>query len=247
MANPMSVDNSSDVTAMFNNMSAANTSSSSAGEFNLADYSSIKNGTYKKVLNAYYAQNAKKTTTDTEKSLSQLKLSADSLKESAEALSESSTLFEKKLMKKKDEKTGEEVEVMDYDREAIAKAVNSFVKDYNSFLDAAGKSDTKGVLQKTLWMTNMTKKNANLLGDVGIKIGKGNKLEVDEKALGEANIITLKNLFSGPNSFADKVARKGGQISNEAAGAIAKMMKTYSSNGTIPKVEASGNFYDSSL
>ncbi|MEG1847040.1 MAG: hypothetical protein RRX92_08935 [Lachnospiraceae bacterium] len=245
MSNPMSVDNGKDVTALFNNLSMGNANTPQG--VNLADYSSIKNGSYKKVLNAYYAKNAKSETTDTEKSLSRLKTSADSMTKAADAIVNSKTLFEKKLIKTKDELTGKETEVEDYDREAIGKAMKNFVKEYNSFIDSAGKSDTGSVLKRTLWLTNMTKEHADLLGEVGISVGKDNKLEIDEGDLKKANITTLKTLFQGHNSYADKVSGKGNQISNDAAAAAAKMLKTYSQHGTFPKVEASGKFYDSSL
>ena len=57
--------------------------------------------------------------------LTLMKTSADSLKKSADALNDSS-LWEKKKIKKKDEKTGEEIEVEDYDWDKITKAVKSF-------------------------------------------------------------------------------------------------------------------------
>ena len=52
------------------------------------------------------------------KSITLMKTSADSLKKSADALNDAS-LWEKKKIKKKDEKTGEETEVEDYDLSLI--------------------------------------------------------------------------------------------------------------------------------
>lgn len=49
----------------------------------------------------------------------------------------------KKKIKKKDEKTGEEIEVEDYDWDKITKAVKSFVEDYNDVVKEAGESNTK--------------------------------------------------------------------------------------------------------
>ncbi len=48
------------------------------------------------------------------------------------------SLYEKKKLKKKDEETGEEIEVEDYDWDAITKAVKTFVDDYNSVVEQAG-------------------------------------------------------------------------------------------------------------
>ena len=200
----------------------------------LSDYASIKNGSYGKLMKAYYAKmdadNAS-LTGDSAQKLTLMRSSADSLKKSADALNNSS-LWEKKKITKTDEKTGEENEIEDYDWDAITKAVKSFVEDYNSIVEAAGKSDTKNVLRNAAWMTGIADKAQNLLSQVGITIGKGNKLELDEDALKKANITTLKSLFTGYGSFADKISQKAGIISNVAANAAASAKgATYTSSG----------------
>lgn len=81
---------------------------------------------------------------DTSQKLTLMKTSADSLKKSADALNDSS-LWGKKKIKKKDEKTGEEIEAEDYDWDKITKAVKSFVEDYNDVVKEAGESNTKDV------------------------------------------------------------------------------------------------------
>ena len=97
----------------------------------------------------------------------------------------------------------------------------------------AGDSDTKNVLRNAMWMTGITDSTEKLLSEVGITIGKGNKLELDEDSLKEANVTTLKSLFTGPGSFADKISQKAGRISSAAANAAAKVKgTTYTSNGS---------------
>ncbi len=200
----------------------------------LSDYASIKNGSYGKLLKAYYAkQDAESVVSgDSKQSLTLMRSSADSLKKSADALNASS-LWEKKKIKKKDEETGEETEVEDYDWDAITKAVKSFIEDYNAVVKQAGDSETKNVLRNAAWMTGITDSAQNLLSKVGITIGKGNQLELDEDALKEANISTLKSLFTGSGSFADKISQKAGSLSIVAANAAAKVKgTTYTSNGS---------------
>ena len=88
-----------DYSALFGGTS---NSSSLGGTNILSDYASIKNGSYGKLLKAYYAkQDAEKTagTGDTSQKLTLMKTSADSLKKSADALNASS-LWEKKKIKK---------------------------------------------------------------------------------------------------------------------------------------------------
>ena len=98
-----------DFSALFSGTS----DSSSVGNTNmLSDYAAIKNGSYGKLMKAYYAkQDAEKLSGkgDTSQKLTLMKTSADSLKKSADALNDSS-LLEKKKIKKKDEKTGEEID-----------------------------------------------------------------------------------------------------------------------------------------
>lgn len=120
----------------------------------------------------------------------------------------------------------------DYDWNAITKTVKSFIEDYNAVVKQAGDSDTKNILRNAAWMTGITDKAENLLSKVGITIGKGNLLELDEDALKEANITTLKSLFSGHGSFADRISQKAGSLSIIAANAMAKVKgTTYTSNG----------------
>ena len=119
------------------------------GSFSLSDYASIKNGSYGKLLKAYYAkQDADKVASgsDSIQKATLMKTEANVLKKSADALN-NKELWEKKKLKKKDEKTGEEIEVEDYDWEAITKAVKSFVEDYNEVIEQAGNSNSKDVLR----------------------------------------------------------------------------------------------------
>lgn len=216
----------------------------SVGGINVSDYAMIKNGSYGKLMKAYYArQDADKLsqTGDSSKTLMLMRSSADSLKKSAEALGDTS-LYEKKKFKKKDEKTGEETEEWDYDWDAITKAVKNFIDDYNAVVEQAGNSETKDVLRNAAWMTSITEKVGNLLSKAGINVGKGNKLEFDEEtlkkktALGKSgiefdNISTLKSLFTGHGSFADKIAQKASAISSAAA-RTKGVDKTYNKQGT---------------
>ena len=215
-----------DYSYLFGSMQTPSTGSS----FSLSDYAAIKNGSYGKLLKAYYAQqDAEKASSsgDSVQKSTLMKSGADALKKSADALN-NDELWEKKIIKKKDEKNGEEIEVEDYDWDAITKAVKSFVEDYNDVVEQAGDSNSKDVLRNAVWMTGITESNENMLSKIGITLGKGNKLELDEEALKKADISSFKTLFTGHNSFADKVSMKANSISNAAA----RTSGTYKSNGT---------------
>ena len=95
-------------------------------------------------------------------------------------------------------------------------------------IEQAGESNSKGVLRNAVWMTGTTEANENVLSKIGITVGKGNNMELDEEELKSSDIGTLKTLFSGYNSFASKVSTKANSISNAAAWSSG----TYKSNGT---------------
>lgn len=203
--------------------------SSSGYGFSLTDYMHIQNGSYGKLMKSYYAKKDAEKTAGSEDDVKKTKLldsSAKSLKEAANALMDKK-LWEKKTITKKDEETGEETKVEDYDWDAITKAVKDFTDAYNKVLEDAGDSNNKGILRNAAWMVQMAEKNSKLLSKVGIKIGEGNKLSVDEEKLKAADMSTLKSVFTGSLSFADKVAQRSAGISRAAAG-----VTTYTSNGT---------------
>ena len=221
------------------------------GSINLADYASIKNGSYKKLMKAYYKQEEEEKAVaaggDSKTKLTSIKATADDLKSSAEAL-QKEDLWQKKIFTKTDEETGEETTYEDYDWEAITNAVKKFTDAYNSMVEGAGNSDTKNVLMNTSWMTKMTASNAKLLAKAGIEIGKDNKLSVDEETL-KKNLSTTKFIFKGYNSFADKVATKAGGISDSAARAAADKASAYDKHGayTSPLASSAKDQVDSAL
>ena len=218
-----------DVSALF-----SSTSNQSSGNM-LADYASIKNGSYGKLMKAYYARQKAQSASETGDSAQKLTLmrsSADSLKKSADVLNNAS-LWEKKKITKKDEETGEEIEVEDYDWDAITKAVKSFITNYNAVVTQAGDFDNKNILRNAVWMTGTTNTYEKLFERVGISIGKGNKLELDEDALKKADMSTIKSLFTGNGSFADKISQKANTLSNVAASAAVRAKGIpYTSNGS---------------
>jgi hypothetical protein len=104
-----------------------------------SDYASIKNGSYGKLVKAYYAkQKADSVSSGRDSSAKRTSMgsAAGTLAKSAGALMKD-LLWEKKQIKTKDEKTGEETTKEDYDWDAIKKADISTLKSvftgYNSF------------------------------------------------------------------------------------------------------------------
>lgn len=220
----------------FSNMfgTSSTSSSTSSGSSILSDYASIKNGTYGKLLKAYYAKNPVQTTsedskgssTTTEsKALTTAKENALDLKDSLTALSKDS-LYEK-------------------DVEEVAKSVKSFVEKYNEAIEGTEDIDTVSVLRSTLWMTNTTAKNENLLKDVGITINADNTLSLDEEAFKKADMTNVKSLFQGQNGYGASVSAKASSIAIYAAQAAAQASATYTLTGHYDYSLSAGSMFDS--
>lgn len=221
---------------------------SSYGSFysSFGDYASIRSGTYKKLLNSYYSQTkanssttaGKKTdawnkwNTYTNPALTSVKKEADELTASARALTSqgSTSLFKEKYTTTTDEKTGVKTTTKGYDTDAIAKAVNTFVSEYNSAVKAGSESTNSNVARNTSYMTQQTRIYARSLSEVGITIGKDNTLSVDSDKLKGANIDTLKRVFNGTTSFASQTASRSSSIS-QAATRAASSAYTYNNTG----------------
>ena len=193
------------------------------------DYASIRSGSYKKLLKAHYANESKDTNSKHDSAISSLlngkldstatevKADADALKNSAKALTTKGkdSLFKKKEMEITDASTGTKTKVMDYDRDAITKAVKSFVDDYNDLLDSSVKSKNTKVLRNAVHMTNQVKAYTKSLASIGITKGADNKLAVDEKKLQDVDVSKIANLFNGQNSFAEQMGRRAEQMSKD--------------------------------
>ncbi len=210
---------------------------SNNGSFNLADWNSIKNGSYGKLMKAYYSDNgndAVKSIAKTKAEIKEVTKKLDKTESTASALSDAtkkimdSKLWAKKDITEKDEKTGEKVTKNDYDRDAIYKALKSFADAYNDTLDDTAESTNTSILRQASFMTKITSSSAKALGYAGITIGADNKLSVDEDFVkSDMDVEAAKRAFSGNNSFGSQIALKSTTIKNQANSAA----NNYTKNG----------------
>lgn len=192
--------------------------------FNFSDYNSIRNGSYKKLVKAYYAESdtsnkasstTKKKNTDTDTTgLTKMKKEADSLKKSADSLSDSDMW---------------KMTNGSYDTDKIVSAVKDFAEDYNSVIEQSKKVDNKNVSQYTSYMTSLGNTLSGSLSKIGISFETNGKMSVDEDTLKNADSKNLKSLLSGTNSYAGQVAQKASNISSSAL----RSTSIYSENGTL--------------
>lgn len=238
-------------------------SGSSLGNLNfLSDYASIKNGSYGKLLKAYYKKvgnddtsasstkkesNSSKLSTslaeDSAKALSAIDSSADKLKESADALTnkDANSIFKGKEITTKNE-DGTTITTTEYDMDAIYKSVSDFATNYNKLIDDVSKSNSSNVKKAASNMINITKIYSKSLEKVGVTIGVDNKLTVDEEKFKSADISKIKSLFHDSPSFASSTASQASFI-DSAAGREAAKANTYDDKGNYSNNYSMGNLF----
>ena len=234
IANSSSSSTSSAANSILSSLASSTSSASSSDDiYSLAaQQSSLKANSkvitsyYQGLVSGKYTSSGSGTTTSasSEASLKTLNTEASDLAKSAAALSSkgSSSVF-------KTDSSGE------YDMDAIASAVQSFVDDYNGTRSAVVKTTDSRSIQTAVNMVNGSKANESMLNKVGITIGSNNSLSLDTDKLKSADMADIKSLFSGTDSYAYGVAKQASQISSYAAAATStgSLLGGYSSSGSI--------------
>ena len=217
---------------------SSNSSYTSGLYSSLSEYSTIRTGAYKKLLNSYYSktQSTKASQTGTnyqvkgnstveKKQLTEVKDAADSLYSSAAKLTDTSST--KSLFKNAQSVTGE-----------ISSAVKNFVNDYNSLVEEAADTSNSKVTGKVSFMTSQTNAYKSSLENIGITINNDKTLTVDEKKLNSADVNDVKKLFNGSSSMAYQTFVRASSISSAAENA-STTSGLYGSDG------AYDNYYNS--
>lgn len=242
-----------DYSYLFSGLSTG--SSSSTNLSFLSDYASIKNGSYAKLMKAYYngtgtsavSQLASSSTVSKTEAaaLTKVQTATDALKESADVLLEngSKSVFARTDITTKDE-NGVETTEKGYDTEAIYKAVNDFVSNYNSVINAANDSENDTVITKASSLATSTYINSNLLSKIGITINDDSTLSIDKDTFMDADMGTVKTLFNGSGSYGYRASAQASLI-NFAAEREATRNSTYTVSGTLNTTYSSGTLFDS--
>ena len=242
----LSITSNSDISSLFSSLSTSTSSSnsSSSSGVSLLDYSSIRNGSYYKLLKSYYANEAASSSSaeskETTQSLASVNSSAKDLKSAAAKLNDSS-LYQKTTTKDEDgnETTG-------YDTDKIYSAVKGFVDSYNSVVEDADDIDNKSILRTTINMINLTSKNSSLLADIGITIGSDHQMTLDEEKFKSADMTTVKSLFGSAGSYGAQASASATNIMNYSVSAISERSGgSYTSSGAKTSADVLGTLYNS--
>lgn len=203
-----------------------NTMLGNSSALSLTDYASIKNGSYKSLLKAYYsdtsAKDAEKASraaiqsdnaksqgvSENKEKTSALTAASGELEKAAAALTETGrdSLFKKKSA------YGSDGDMINYDSEKLISGVKDFVKSYNSVLSSGAKSADERITNSLAGLKAAAGTNAERLAKAGIAVGTDGKLSIDEKKLKNADVSDLKEIFNDKGSFGAQARSYADQV-----------------------------------
>lgn len=221
-----------------------------AGSNWLSDYNAIKNGSYGKLMKAYYGSEQDsassvsrsrsssknilkkleeekknpKVSKDVQTANSNLTSGLSNLKGSLSALQNSTTYAD----------AGDGKNVAD----KVVSAVKSFVSDYNQVVSAS-KGST--LTSKTAYVANMmsnTAANSGKLSEIGVRVNSNGTLEIDEAKLKAADLNKVQELFSSEDimSYGSRLASRVQFAGNKVVQNTASTDKTDSGDTDTKKV-----------
>lgn len=209
-----------DVSNLSNDYSYLFSSTSSSSGNWLADYMSIKNGSYSKLMKAYYAESkaSSSSTTSTgtsgvlEKILEEKKnpkVSEEAQEANANLTSGLSTL-KTTLSVLQNDSTYTDTNGGKTATDKVVTAVKAYVEDYNNVVTAAKDST---LTNKTAYVANMmgtTATNADKLAEIGITVKSNGTISLDEAKLKAAGVSKVQELFSANDimSYGSTVASR---------------------------------------
>lgn len=231
------------VSSLFSSM--GNNSSSNLGALTgtiaglTTDYASIRNGSYGKVVKAYYKKGdseetssvKKKTDKKTEDSVKSTSL--DKVATKATDLGSKAAALSKDSLYKADS----------YNADSVASKVTDFVKSYNDAYAAGVKSDSESVQNKALKMAQSAITNEKALNKIGISVDSDNyTLKVDADKLKAASATDVEAVFGKKANFVNDVTK---QATNMANTATKESAATYTSNASYGNTTSSvGSLFD---
>lgn len=226
----MSLSTGNDYSFLFGGSSGSNDNSG----FSLNDYASIKNGSYGKLMKAYYkeqkaegksAEDVKKETQTKGVEYSEISALADKFDKAAGKLLGGSGLFDLKSVTSTDE-NGVEVTSEEYDMDSIVGALKDLAKSYNEFMSKATRSTNKNVARRAENLVSQMNKYYKQLSGVGISFGEDGTLSVDADKVKKTDVNAIKRAFGSGDSMLSQIAGKVSQIGT-AASSAANNLKGY--------------------
>ena len=179
----------------------------------LKDYGLVKSGAYGKLMKAYYAEDktsesASKIVSEDVKKASSKNTASESYGKVAEAAGSVQSSIEK-IRKASEE-----------DTDLLVSAVKSFVKSYNSMIEAAADKEVvndSSISSRITVLSSLSNGYTEKMDSMGLMAGKGGKIEIDEDKLKAAKASDIKDLFAEKSSYGYSVSVSAGMIQSNAS------------------------------
>ncbi len=183
--------------------------SSSMGSSNFfSEYASIKNGSYSKLMKAYYGgvKNSGTSATSSKSNSNYVldkileekknpKVSKD-VQEANDNLTAAIPNLKSSVSALQSDKTYTDTENGQSAEKKVVSAMKAFVSDYNNVVSSAKRST---LTRQTSYVANMMKStsaNADKLSEIGVSINANGTLQLNESKLKAADISKVQDLFS---------------------------------------------------
>ncbi len=227
--------------SLFNNLSTSKSSSASTNLSWLSDYASLKNGSYSKLMKAYYAGEDSKIKSDSSSTdiLKKIKAQDSAATVSEDAKTYNTVAADADALKESVDKI-QKTDLTDKDKGYAA--VKDFVDSYNTLVTSASKVEDKSIANRLDSMANNAKVYEKSLNAIGISIEKDGTLKLNEDTYRAADSGKAESLFASRGSFGYSTSVSAGMIQANAKYA-ASSASTYSASGT--KNSTSGTMFDS--
>lgn len=228
-----------DISYLFSGLNQSISVGNGNGSNWLSDYASIKNGSYGKLMKAYYGKDTKgslknfaqdkvnslEKDSEEAKTIAKLQNASDALKENADALLDKKT-FEAK------------------ETEDVYKAVNSFVDSYNRVLSALDQTKDSSILRRGESLAKLTLSNMKSLKEIGITFNENGTLSLNKDDFMKADISKVKNVFQTTGSYGYQASAQASLI-HFAADHASAGRGFYDMNGSYSNAFNSGNLFNS--
>lgn len=236
----ISISAKNDYSYLFSSLNKSSGSGSVADMSWLSDYTSIKSGSYGKLLKAYYASDSDKTD---EKSKSAVtKLAGDTIKQDETSKIYSTAATKADALQKSVDAVSSLKE--DADDDAKFKAVESYVKSYNDLVDAAAGTADKSITNRLTSIETATGSAEKKLNSIGISIESDGKLKLNKDTFMAADKSAMNELFAKKGSYASSVNVSAAMIQSSANFDAARG-SAYDASGSYQAV--TGSLWDSTM
>lgn len=132
-------------------------------------------------------------------------------------------------------------------KDAVYKAFNKFVNDYNELVNNTAKSKNSNVVNQANYLKSIVSGNSSTFSKLGVTVNSNKTLTIDEKKFKDADMSNVKKLFDGAYSAAEKMTDKVNSIYRYATQGETLNKKTYDNAGSGVGAPTMGSMVDAIL